>query len=80
MEFRISLKGLVNVEEESKRIQKEIERVTSDIEFVTKKLSQETFIAKAPPDLVAKEKAREKELVGKKTELEAALTRLAKLK
>jgi len=79
IEFRISLKGLVNVAEESKRLHKEIERVNLDIEFINKKLSQETFIAKAPPDLVAKERAREKELSGKKSELESALTRLEKL-
>jgi valyl-tRNA synthetase len=79
IEFRISLKGLVNVEEESKRLQKEIERVTTDIDFVTKKLSQETFIAKAPADLVAKEKARLSEMTLKRSELESALKKLAQL-
>ncbi|MGK5084257.1 valine--tRNA ligase [Bdellovibrionota bacterium FG-1] len=79
IEFRISLKGLVNVEEESKRIQKEIEKVTSDIDFINNKLSKETFRAKAPPDLVAKEEHRVQELLLKRKELEAGQARLKQL-
>jgi valyl-tRNA synthetase len=79
VELRISLKGLVNVEEESKRLQKEIEKVSEDIAFVQKKLSQETFLAKAPKELVDKEKKRESEFIAKRQELEGALERLTKL-
>ncbi|MCM2323332.1 MAG: valine--tRNA ligase [Oligoflexia bacterium] len=79
VELRIDLKGLVNVEEEAKRLRKELEKVTGDIQFVRNKLGQETFIAKAPPQLVEKERKREQELVGKQTELEAALARLSTL-
>ena len=79
VELRISLKGLVNVEEESKRLRKEIEKVGEDIAFVQRKLGQETFIAKAPRELVEKERRREQELVAKRTELEAALARLKTL-
>jgi len=79
IELRISLKGLVDVAEESKRLHKEIEKVTVDIDFIRSKLSKDTFIAKAPPELVAKEKAREQELIGKRADLEKALARLEKL-
>jgi valyl-tRNA synthetase len=79
VELRISLQGLVNVEEETKRLQKEIEKVNGDVEFVQKKLSQETFIAKAPRELVEKERRREQELIGKRTELQGALARLKKI-
>jgi valyl-tRNA synthetase len=79
IELRVSLKGLVNVEEESKRLQKEIEKVSEDISFVQKKLSQETFLAKAPKELVVKEKKRESEFIAKRQELQGALERLAKL-
>ncbi len=75
LEFRIYLKGLVNVEEEAKRIKKEIEKLNADLAFVQNKLSQETFIAKAPPQLVEKERRREQELLAKRTELEAALAK-----
>jgi valyl-tRNA synthetase len=79
IEFRISLKGLVNVDEESKRLKKEIEKLDDDLNHVRKKLSQETFLARAPQELVEKEKKREQELLSKKTELDAALNRLSQL-
>lgn len=79
LELRISLEGLVNVAEESKRIQKEIDKIKTDIEFVQRKLGQETFLAKAPPELVQKERAREQELSAKKAELERGLASLNKL-
>ena len=44
-----------------------------------RKLSQETFIAKAPRELVEKERKREQELIAKRDELQGALARLAKL-
>jgi valyl-tRNA synthetase len=79
IELRIALKGLVNVDEETKRLRKEIDKVKSDLEFVRNKLGKETFIAKAPPELVAKEKVREAEFVSQLKELEAAINRMSKL-
>jgi valyl-tRNA synthetase len=69
----------VNVEEESKRVRKEMDRVMGDLEFVRNKLGKESFIAKAPAELVAKEKLKEQEYQGQLKELQATLSRLAKL-
>jgi valyl-tRNA synthetase len=80
LELRINLTGLVNVDEEKKRLAKEIEKLDADIAHVRRKLGQETFLAKAPPELVAKERAKEQEHLSKKTELEAAMQRLSSLK
>ncbi|MBY0471699.1 valine--tRNA ligase [bacterium] len=80
LEFRVGLKGLVDVEEESKRLKKEVEKTKADLEFIRNKLSKESFISKAPAELVQKEKAREQEIQGKLGDLEKALERLAKLK
>lgn len=79
VELRIGLKGLVNVEEETKRLRKEIERVEDDLQHVRGKLGKDTFLAKAPPELVKKERDREQELAAKLTELGAALQRLSHL-
>jgi valyl-tRNA synthetase len=79
VELRIDLKGLVDIDGEKKRLEKEIEKVTEDIAFVQRKLSQESFISRAPAELVAKERGREQELIAKRTELESALGRLARL-
>ncbi|MBU6376092.1 MAG: valine--tRNA ligase [Bdellovibrionales bacterium] len=79
MELRISLSGLVNVEEEVKRVKKEMEKVGADLEFVRGKLSKESFTAKAPPALIEKERQREREFSEKLTELSSALSKLEKL-
>jgi valyl-tRNA synthetase len=80
VELRISLKGLVDTDAETARLRKEIDKVNADIQFIRNKLGKESFIAKAPPELVAKEKAREAELVAKLAELDSAMTRLSRLK
>lgn len=79
LELRISLEGLVNVEEEVKRLQKEISKVNTDINYIRQKLSNESFMAKAPGSLVEKERSREKGLVNKLKELETSLSRLSGL-
>ena len=79
VELRISLAGLVNVDEEAKRIKKEMENVEKDLAHVRNKLSKDTFIAKAPPALVEAEKANEQKSMGRLKELESALARLSKL-
>ena len=78
VELRISIKGLVNAEEETKRICKEIERIQSDLKHVRGKLAKESFVAKAPAELVQKERQREQELAQKISELEQSARRLGK--
>ncbi len=76
LELRVNLKGLVNEEEEQKRLRKEIEKIKNDLNFVRNKLSQSAFIDKAPAALVLKERTRESDLVARCTELENTLKRL----
>lgn len=80
VELRIGLQGLVNVEEETKRLHKEMEKVKADLEFVRGKLGKESFIAKAPPELIAKEKQKQAEFEAKLLELEKGVERLKLLK
>ena len=49
------------MEEEAKRLQKEILKIEKESAFVMKKLSNEQFLSKAPPEIVqeVKEKALE---------------------
>lgn len=76
LELRIQLDGLVDLEGESKRLEKEIEKLNEELEFIRNKLSKESFIAKAPAALVEKERAREGELLSKTTDLKASLAKL----
>ncbi len=54
----ILLKGLLNIEEEKKRIIKEINKVQKDIDMYTKKLKNQSFLKKAPAHVV--EEVKEK--------------------
>jgi valyl-tRNA synthetase len=49
------------MEEEAKRLQKEMLKAEKESAFVMKKLSNEQFLSKAPPEIIqeVKEKARE---------------------
>ena len=54
----VLLKGLLNIEEEKKRIIKEIKKAQKDIEIFKKKLENKNFVEKAPSHVV--EEVREK--------------------
>jgi valyl-tRNA synthetase len=79
LELFIDLQGLVDFDEEAKRVQKEIDKLLEDIGFIDGKLSKESFIARAPKELVDKERARKAELTAKLSEVQASLARLKTL-
>lgn len=76
LKLHINLDGLVDVSAEKTRLQKEIDKVKSDLAHVQGKLSKESFVAKAPPALIEKEKATEAACIKKLGELESALKKL----
>jgi valyl-tRNA synthetase len=66
----ISLAGVVDTEAERARIDKEIAEARSNLEHAARKIGNEEFVAKAPPALVAKERARVEDLEGTLAELD----------
>ena len=76
----VPLKGLVDVEEEEKRLLKEIARIDKDVEFLGKKLENPSFVVRAPADVVAKEREKLAEFAGKKQLLEESLVKIRRLK
>jgi valyl-tRNA synthetase len=75
-ELRISLAGLVDVEEERKRVRKEIEKTKVDLAHVEGKLAKDSFVAKAPKELIAKTRAEAEAFRTKLAGFEAALKKL----
>ncbi|MHC1698481.1 MAG: valine--tRNA ligase [Geobacteraceae bacterium] len=75
----IPLKGLVNVEEEEKRLLKELGKVEKDIEFLGKKLANQEFIGRAPAAVVAKEREKLDEFTNKKQVLLESLEKIRRL-
>ncbi|MBN1499088.1 MAG: valine--tRNA ligase, partial [Spirochaetes bacterium] len=78
-EIFIPLKGLIDIEVETSRLNKELTRVESELEKITAKLSNTGFTSKAPADVIEKEKLKQSELAEMKEKLEAGLKNLKTL-
>ncbi len=60
-EIYIPLEGLIDLDLERQRIEKEIKRLEGSLAGIEKKLSNEKFINNAPPEVVEREKAKQKD-------------------
>jgi len=76
----VPLRGLVNVEEEEKRLLKEIAKIDKEIEMFSKKLENPSFVDRAPVEVVAKEREKLAEVTGKKQVLKDSLEKIRGLK
>ncbi|MFH0976877.1 MAG: valine--tRNA ligase [Spirochaetota bacterium] len=76
-EIYMPLKGLIDVEKERLRIQKEIDKANLDIDRVDRKLTNENFLKKAPEDIIVKEKSKRDEAKELLKKLEESLLKLA---
>jgi valyl-tRNA synthetase len=72
----VPLEGLVNIEDEVKRLQKVMEKINKDVMVLTKKLGNENFMRNAPEDIVKKDRELLAELRSKIQGLESSLQRL----
>ncbi len=72
----LPLAGLVDMEAERKRLQKEMENVDGQIARIDGLLGNEGFLAKAPEQVVGREKAKLEELRGQRVQLQANLADL----
>jgi valyl-tRNA synthetase len=61
VEVYVPLEGLIDIDKEIARLRKEEQNLVKEVERVTKKLQNENFLAKAPAEVVAKEREKEKE-------------------
>ena len=72
----VPLEGLVDTDKERERLTRELKKVEKDLGAVEKKLGNEGFVAKAPPEVVDKERERQRALTAERAQLEAALAKL----
>ena len=80
IEVYLPLAGLIDVVKETQRLEKELAALTKDVERVEGKLSNEGFLAKAPAEVIAKEKEKATEIKGKITTIKERIAYLADLK
>lgn len=80
IEVYLPLAGLIDVEKETQRLSKELAAMEKDLQRAGGKLNNAGFLAKAPEDVIAKERAKYEELSGKIDAVKKRMAYLAELK
>jgi valyl-tRNA synthetase len=65
LKVMVPLAGLIDVAAEQARLDKELQKARQDLERIEKKLNNESFVAKAPEAVVAKERDKAADLQGR---------------
>lgn len=75
----LPLKGVVDFAAERERLNKELDALNHNLEGYARKLSNQSFIERAPANVVAEEKRRQSEALENKAKVEEALARIVGL-
>lgn len=75
-ELYLPLAGLIDLEQEVARLEKELATLNNEVERVEKKLSNEGFVAKAPAHVIDEERAKQKDYMEKREKVQARLAEL----
>jgi valyl-tRNA synthetase len=79
LELFVPLEGVLDFEEESQRLKKEISKLEPELARSKKKLANNQFLNRAPEDVVAKEREKFERLADKLNKLQRQLERLRKI-
>jgi valyl-tRNA synthetase len=72
----VRLEGIIDFTKEIERLEKEIGKLSRELGSVAKKLHNQDFLAKAPPEVVEKVKAQQRELMDKQQKIQANLDKI----
>lgn len=78
-EIYIPIKDLIDIEQEKRRLSKELQKAEQDIIFLNKKLMNEDFMKNAPKDVVQKDKEKYEELLMRSDKIKENLRVLEEL-
>jgi valyl-tRNA synthetase len=76
VEVFLPLRGLINLDEEEKRVQKDLARVYDELSRTRRKLQNQDFLSRARPEAVEKEKEKARALAEKEAKLKESLERV----
>jgi len=77
-EVYLPLEGLIDIEQERERLEKDLEKWTKEVERVQKKLANKGFVNKAPEAIVEEERRKEKDYLEKQAKVKERLEELDK--
>ena len=76
LEVHVPLAGVIDLNAERLRLQKELSKTEAALERITKKLGNEEFVRKAPADVVTRERASLTDLADQHAKLKASLAHI----
>ncbi|MBF0230225.1 MAG: valine--tRNA ligase [Desulfamplus sp.] len=76
----VSLKGVIDFDKEGQRLEKELDKVTKELISISKRLTNESFLDKAPDDVVEKVKEQQILLQEKSDKLTLNLNKIKQMK
>ncbi len=76
----VSLKGVIDFDKEVQRLEKELDKVTKELISISKRLTNESFLEKAPEDVVEKVKEQQSMLQDKSDKLTINLNKIKQMK
>ncbi|MGM0844058.1 MAG: valine--tRNA ligase [Bacillota bacterium] len=76
VELYLPLEGLINIDEEIARLEKEYEKWNKEVARVQGKLNNEKFVGKAPQKVVDEERAKEADYLEKRSTVQARIQEL----
>jgi valyl-tRNA synthetase len=76
-EIYVPLVGIIDLDAERKRLEKEIARLQGLIDGIGRKLTNESFVAKAPKEVVEKEREKQNNMTMNMREVEREFTQLS---
>ncbi|GAB1348805.1 hypothetical protein MASR1M107_10180 [Ignavibacteriales bacterium] len=76
-EIYVPLEGLIDIEVERTRLEKEIERIKGGLFGLDKKLSNQEFVSRAPVDIIERERSKKRDWEESLSKLEAILADLS---
>jgi valyl-tRNA synthetase len=77
LEIALPLEGLLDFEAERTRLTRELTRLEEDVAARNRKLANDSFVQRAPAEVVEKERALQRELLDKKRRIESTLATLS---
>lgn len=78
-EVYLPLEGILDIDKELSRLNKELEKIKIDYEKTDKKLHDKNFISRAPKEVIQKEKGKLEEFKSRLEKLESNITTLKKI-
>ncbi|MBO2943946.1 valine--tRNA ligase [Paenibacillus sp. F411] len=75
-ELYLPLAGLIDIDQEIARLEKELQHLNSEVSRVDKKLGNEGFVAKAPAKVIEEEKAKQADYSDKRDKVIARIAEL----